>query len=82
MVLELNGAVASLGAGAACLGNPVNAATWLANILAERGTALRAGEIILTGALGPMVALHPGDTVRAIVGGLGVVEFDYRGQGA
>jgi len=81
MVLEVNGAVASLGAGAACLGNPVNAAAWLANTLAERGTALRAGEIILTGALGPMVALRPGDAVRAIVGGMGIVEFDYQGQG-
>lgn len=82
MVMELNGSVASLGAGAACLGSPVNAATWLANVLAERGTALRAGEIILTGALGPMVALQPGDAVRAVVGGLGVVEFDYEGPGA
>lgn len=75
MVLEVNGKIASLGAGAACLGHPLNAAAWLANTLAERGEPLRAGDTILTGALGPMVPLAPGMRVRAIVGGLGEVEF-------
>ncbi len=78
MALEVNGAVVSLGAGAACLGHPLNAATWLAQTLAARGTPLRKGDIILTGALGPMVALTPGDHVRASIGGLGTVSFTYR----
>lgn len=77
MALEVNGAVASLGAGAACLGHPLNAATWLANILVERGEPLRAGDIILTGALGPMVAIKPNDLVKASIGGLGSVSFRY-----
>ncbi|KRB84984.1 2-keto-4-pentenoate hydratase [Sphingomonas sp. Root710] len=77
MVMEVNGAVASLGAGAACLGHPFNAVHWLAKTLAERGEALRAGDIVLSGALGPMVALNPGDQVRAIVGGLGTASFTY-----
>lgn len=77
MALEVNGVVASLGAGAACLGHPLNAATWLANALAERGEPLRRGDIVLTGALGPMVALQPGDHVRATIGGLGAVGFRY-----
>ena len=80
MVLQINGEIVSLGAGAACLGHPLNAATWLARTLAARGEALRAGDIILTGALGPMVALKPGDQVRAIVGGLGTCGFTY-GEG-
>lgn len=77
MVLELNGTVASLGAGAACLGHPLEAACWLANTLAERGDPLRAGDIVLTGALGPMVEIAKGDAVRATVGGLGSVSFTY-----
>ena len=79
MVLEVDGQVASIGAGAACLGHPLKAAAWLAQTLAARGEPLRAGDIILTGALGPMVAIAPGQRVRAIVGGLGAVGFDYKG---
>jgi 2-keto-4-pentenoate hydratase len=77
MVLEINGEVRSLGAGAACLGHPLNAVAWLARTLAERGQSLRKGDIILSGALGPMVALTAGDQVRATIGGLGSVEFTY-----
>lgn len=77
MVLEVNGEIVSLGAGAACLGHPLIAATWLANTLTKRGEPLRAGDILLTGALGPMVALAPGDEVKATVGGLGSVSFSY-----
>jgi 2-keto-4-pentenoate hydratase len=78
MVLERNGEVASLGAGAACLGHPIKAATWLANTLAARGEPLRKGDIILTGALGPMVPLSPGDEIRVTIGGLGAVSFSYK----
>lgn len=77
MVLEINDAVVSLGAGAACLGHPLNAATWLARTLAAQGSPLRKGDVVLTGALGPMVAIHPGDHVRATIGGLGTAEFFY-----
>lgn len=73
MVLEVNGAVASLGAGAACLGHPLNAAAWLARTLAQRGQRLRSGQVVLTGALGPMVDLSPGDHLRAKIAGLGEV---------
>jgi 2-keto-4-pentenoate hydratase len=78
MVMEINGAIVSLGAGAAALGHPLNAAAWLAQTLARRGEPLKAGDILLAGALGPMVALNPGDHVRAIIGGLGTASFTYK----
>jgi 2-keto-4-pentenoate hydratase len=77
MALEVNGTVASIGAGAACLGHPLNAAAWLARTLAERREPLRAGDIVLTGALGPMVALTHAAHIKATIGGLGSVNFHF-----
>ena len=79
MALEVNGAIASLGAGAACLGHPLNAAAWLARTLAERREPLKAGDIVLTGALGPMVTLTRGTHIKATIGGLGSVNFHFGG---
>jgi 2-keto-4-pentenoate hydratase len=78
MALEINGEVVSLGAGAACLGHPLNAVTWLAQTLATAGVGLRNGDVILSGALGPMVPINPGDHVRVSIGGLGSASFTYR----
>jgi 2-keto-4-pentenoate hydratase len=79
MVLEVNGQIVSLGAGAACLGHPLNAAAWLARTLARAGEPLKAGDILMTGALGPMAAIKPGDCVKASIGGLGTAMFTYGG---
>lgn len=77
MEMTVNGEVRSTGVGAAALGNPLNAAAWLACTLAQRGEPLRAGDIVLAGALGPMVAINPGDAVHAVVGGIGEASFTY-----
>ena len=82
MALEVNGALVSLGAGAACLGHPLEAGAWLARTLAAAGDPLRAGDIVMTGALGPMVAITPGDRVVARIGGLGTASFSYEGDRA
>lgn len=73
MQMSINGAIVSVGTGAACLGHPLRAAYWLARTMAARGQPLKAGQVILSGALGPMVPLHAGDLVQARIGNLGSV---------
>lgn len=77
MAMTRNGAVVSTGAGAACLGHPLNAVVWLARAAAGLGEPLRAGELVLSGALGPLVPVAPGDDVRAVITGLGAVEVQF-----
>jgi 2-oxopent-4-enoate/cis-2-oxohex-4-enoate hydratase len=71
MVLEKNGEIAVTGAGAATLGSPLTAVAWLANTLGRMGVTLRAGEVILSGALGAMVPVARGDNLRMTIGGIG-----------
>lgn len=73
MELEHNKVVASKGSGAACLGHPLKAAWWLARTMCEKGMGLKAGEVILSGALGPMVNVQANDSVTAYIGRLGSV---------
>ena len=71
MVLEKNGEVVVTGAGAATMGSPVNAMVWLANTLGRLGMPLKAGEVVLSGALGAMVPVVPGDQLRVTIGSIG-----------
>ncbi len=71
MVLEKNGEIVVTGAGAATMGSPVNAVVWLANTLGKLGIPLKAGEVILSGALGAMVPVKAGDNLRVTIGDIG-----------
>ncbi|MFM0184060.1 fumarylacetoacetate hydrolase family protein [Paraburkholderia nemoris] len=68
-----NGVLVSEGIGSACLGNPLYAAWWLAKVLAKRDQPLRAGDVVLSGALGPMVAVSKGTEIDVRIDGFGPV---------
>ncbi|WP_457184921.1 2-keto-4-pentenoate hydratase [Nocardioides sp. P5_E3] len=75
MAMTVDGEEVSTGNGAACLGDPVNALVWLARQARDLGEPLRAGQVILSGALGPMKPIEPGAQVAAHVTGLGSVSM-------
>lgn len=66
-----NGQPAGSGLGSAVQGHPCEAVAWLANTLGELGMPLRRGEIILSGALAPLIPLVPGDRLTLSMSGLG-----------
>ncbi|WP_460845100.1 2-keto-4-pentenoate hydratase [Nocardioides ultimimeridianus] len=69
MTLTINDEVRSSGNGAACLGDPLEALRWLAVQAHRFGDPLRAGHLILSGALGPFVPFAAGDRVTASISG-------------
>lgn len=77
MSLSINGEERSSGTGAACLGDPLEALRWLAVQAFRYGDPLRAGHLILSGALGPFVPFAPGDRVEASIGGFAPLVADF-----
>ena len=69
MSLTINGEERSAGTGAACLGDPLEALRWLAVQAWRFGDPLRAGHLVLSGALGPFVPFAAGDQVTASISG-------------
>ena len=67
------GEVVSTGMGASILGHPLAAVAWLAAAVRDHGRPLRAGEVVLSGSLGPMVPVAPGDAFVADITGVGQV---------
>lgn len=78
MSLQVNGAYTGFGAGASVMGHPARAVAALARGLAQEGRGLRAGDIILSGAITPSTPVKVGDHLRADFGGLGFVELTIR----
>jgi len=77
MVLTKNGELVNTGVGAAALGNPATCVAWLANKLSEFDIPLRAGEVILSGALSAAEAACAGDTFTARFAHIGQVSVHF-----
>jgi 2-keto-4-pentenoate hydratase len=81
VVVSRNGQLLDTGAGAAILGNPARCVAWLANKLGSLDTGLRAGDIVLPGAVHKMVPVQPGDVFRAEFAHLGAVTVRFSKEG-
>ena len=78
MTLTINGEVRSSGTGAACLGDPLEALRWLAVQCYRFGDPLRAGQVVLSGALGPFVPFAGGDRVEASISGFETLTAEFK----
>jgi 2-oxo-hept-3-ene-1,7-dioate hydratase len=72
-LLYRNETIEESGVAAAVLGHPATGVAWLAGKLAQHGTVLRAGELILAGSFTRPMWVAKGDTVHADYGPLGAV---------
>ncbi|MCC4723032.1 2-keto-4-pentenoate hydratase [Salinicoccus sp. RF5] len=72
-----NGEKLDEGYGSAVLGDPLEAVVWLARALHQYDITLKAGEVVLAGALTKAVDVESGDTFKATFDGLGEVEVEF-----
>lgn len=77
MVLRRGDEVVSVGSGSACLGDPLLAVAWLARTVRAHGDPLRAGQVVLSGALGPMVAVSAGESFTTEISGFDPVTVSF-----
>lgn len=73
VAVRRNGERVATGVGADVFGGPARVVSWLSEALDDRGIRLKAGDLVSTGSLTPLVSLDPGDTVEARFGSLGAV---------
>lgn len=71
MTIWKNGEYHSEGLGSAVQGNPLTAVAWLANTLGQLGIPFKAGEVILSGSLAPLIPVVAGDEMRLEINGIG-----------
>jgi 2-keto-4-pentenoate hydratase len=77
VLVRINGAVSAEGRGNACLGNPANAVAWLAGALTRLGSRLRAGDIVMSGAIAKMVPAEAGSSFEADFGAFGSISLRF-----
>jgi 2-keto-4-pentenoate hydratase len=77
MTMTENDTDISRGLGSDCLGSPWHALAWLANTSLTFGSPLHAGDVVLSGALGPMVPVLVGATYTATITGVGDVHASF-----
>lgn len=77
MFVEKNGELVSSGAGVEVMGDPANAVAWLANAMAEHGNYLKAGEVILSGAITGATPVQAGDSMQVSFSQLGSISVKF-----
>jgi len=77
--LRKNGEVVGTATGEAVLGEPIAAVAWLANVLGEMGTVLRAGEYVLSGSFTVADRAEVGDRYEATFTEIGSVSCTFGG---
>lgn len=77
MIATRNGELVSTGVGAAVQGSPLNSVAWLADTLGSLGVPLLAGEVVLSGALGPLIQIAAGDRLEMRVLGIGACSISF-----
>ncbi|MDR0212936.1 MAG: fumarylacetoacetate hydrolase family protein [Comamonas sp.] len=77
MQMSKNGQPAGSGLGSAVQGHPAEAVAWLANTLGAFGIPFKAGEVILSGSLAPLVPAVAGDRFEMAITGLGSCSIQF-----
>lgn len=77
MYMTKNGELVHSGAGVEVMGDPINAVVWLANQLAEHGSSMKAGDIVLSGAVTASVPVEAGDCMNICFAELGNIEVKF-----
>ncbi len=77
VVMEKNGEIVAMAAGAAVLGHPLAAVVMLANHLGVRGQEIPAGTFIMTGGVTEAIAVQAGDNVAVRFQDLGTVSMRF-----
>ena len=77
VVLEKNGQIMAMAAGAAVLGHPAAAVAMMANHLGARGQEIPAGTFIMTGGVTEAIAVQAGDSVNVRFQDLGSVSMKF-----
>lgn len=77
VVLEKNGQIISMAAGAAVLGHPLTAVVMLANHLGSRGQNIPAGSFIMTGGVTEAIQVTAGDFISVRYQDLGTVSMRF-----
>ena len=77
VVMQKNGEIIELGAGAAVLDHPAASVAMLATMLAERDEVIPAGTFIMTGGITAAVLVEKGDSIVVRYQGLGTVTMKF-----
>lgn len=67
---DASGETLSAAPGKAVLENPLNAVTWIAGVLKAQGKALKPGDLVSVGSIGPLHPMKPGMSVTLTYEGL------------